>query len=68
MSNQKADAVAVSRLETRIDPTAKVVSVKPPIPCNWDDCEVIPLKQDGPWDSRELLFVGLTSQLEVNEP
>lgn len=67
MSNQKADAVAVSRLETRIDPRAEVVPVKPQVPCNWDNCEVIPLKQDGPWDSRELLFVGLTSQFEAKE-
>lgn len=64
MSNQKADAVAVSRLETRIDPRAIVAPVKPPVPCNWDDCEVIPLKQDGPWDARELLFVGLSSELK----
>ncbi len=60
MRNQKADAVAVSRLETRIDPRAKVVPVKPPVQCSWDDCEVIPLMQNGPWDTRELLFVGLT--------
>lgn len=61
MSNQKADTIAVSRLETRIDPRAEVVPVKPPVPCNWDNCEVIPLKQDSPLDTRELLFVGLTS-------
>ncbi|GEM_PF-3250638 len=64
MSNQKADAVAVSKLETRIDPRAKVVPVKPPLPCNWGDCEVIPLKQNGPLDTRELLFVGLSSELK----
>lgn len=67
MSNQKADVVAVSRLETRIDPRAKVVPVKPATPCRWDDSEVVPLRQDGPWDSREILFVGLTSQREVEE-
>lgn len=60
MSNQKADGVAVSRLETRIDPMAKIVPVKPPVPWNWDDCEVVPLRPDGPRDPRELLFVGLT--------
>ena len=64
MSNRKADAVAVSRLETRINPRAKVVPVKPLTLCQWDDREVIPLKQDGPWDSRELLFVGLSSELK----
>lgn len=63
MSYQKADAVAVCRLETRIDPRAEVVAVKPPVPCNWDDSEVVPLRQDGPWDPRELLFVGLTSSI-----
>jgi len=67
MSNQKADAVAVSRLETRVDPRAKVVPVKPPAPCRWDDSEAVPLRQDGLWDPRELLFVGLTSQHEVEE-
>lgn len=65
MSNQKADVVAVSRLETRIDPRAKIVPVKPLTLCRWDDSEVVPLRQDGPWDPRELLFVGLTSQREV---
>lgn len=64
MSNQKADAVAVSSLETRIDPSARVVPVRPTVPCNWDDCEVIPLKQNGPWDARELLFVELSSELK----
>lgn len=65
MGNQKADVVAVGRLETRIDPRAKVVPVKPATPCRWGDSEVVPLRQDGPWDPRELLFVGLTSQLEA---
>ncbi len=64
MSNRKADAVAVSRLETRIDPRAKVVVVKPLAPSKRDDCEVIPLKQESPWDTRELLFVGLCSEFE----
>ena len=45
MSNQKAD----------------VVAVKPATPCSWDDSEVVPLRQDGPPDSRELLFVGWCS-------
>jgi hypothetical protein len=67
MSYQKADAVAVCRLETRIDPTAEVVAVKPPVPCSWDDSEVVPLRQDGPWDSRELLFVGLTCEFEAKD-
>jgi hypothetical protein len=67
MSNQKADAVAVSRLETRIDPRAKVISGKPPVPCKWDDREIVPLRQDGSWDPRELLFAGLTCSLEGPE-
>ncbi len=65
MNNQKADAVAVSRLETRIDPRARVVPSKSLVPRDWDDREVVPLRQDGPWDPRELLFVGLTSQDKV---
>lgn len=64
MSNQKADAVAVCRLETRIDPRANIVPLKPPVPCNWDDNKVVHLRQDGPWDMRELLFVGLSSELK----
>lgn len=64
MSNQKADALAVSRLETRIDPGARVVPSKSLAPFDWDDREVVPLRQDGPWDSRELLFVGLSSELK----
>ncbi|MNP74110.1 hypothetical protein D3C76_1709320 [compost metagenome] len=68
MSNQRADVVAVSRLEARIDPRAKFVPVKPPKPCKWDDSEVLPLRQDGPLDPVELLFVGLTSQRELECP
>lgn len=63
MSNQKADVVAVSRLETRNDPRT-IASGKPPVPCNWDDREIVPLRQEGLWDPRELLFVGLTYSLE----
>lgn len=64
MSEQKADVVAVSRLEARIDPRAQVVPVKPLVPHEWDDCEVIPLRQNGPWDTRELLFVGLSCEFK----
>ncbi len=64
MGSQKADAVAVGRLETRIDPRARSVPIMPPAPCRWDDCEVIPLSQDGSWDTRELLFVGLSSEFK----
>lgn len=64
MCSQKANAVAVGRLESRIDPCARAVSIMPPAPCKWDDCEVIPLSQDGPWDTRELLFVGLSSEFK----
>lgn len=67
MSSQKAEVVAVGRLETRIDRWAKVVPLKPPTPCLWGDSEVLPLRKDGPWDTRELLFLGLTSQNEVEE-
>ena len=59
----KADSVAVCRLETRIDPRAEVAAVKPPVPWNWNDSEVAPLRQDGPCDPRELLFVGLTCSI-----
>ncbi|MDZ5602607.1 hypothetical protein SJI00_07455 [Pseudomonas sp. RP23018S] len=64
MSDQKAYAVAVSILETRISLRAEFVSVKPLAYCSWDDREVIALKQDGPWDTRELLFVGLGGEFK----
>lgn len=64
MSDQKADAVAVSRLESRIDPRARVVPSRSLTSCNWGDSEVILLKQDGPWDTRDLLFIGLCCELE----
>jgi hypothetical protein len=64
MSNQKADVVAVSRLEMRIDPKAMVVPLMPLTPCRRGDSEVVPLRQDAPWYPRELLFLGLTCSLE----
>lgn len=64
MTKHKTDAVAVSSLETRIYPKAEAVCVKPPAPCNWAERQVIPLKQDGPWDTSELLFVGLCGEFK----
>lgn len=64
MSNQKADVVAVSQLETRIDPDARIPPFRSPVPCEWDDKEVIPLRQHGPCDPSELLFVGLSCELK----
>ncbi len=60
MGSTKADSVAVSQLETRIDPGARVAPLKSLAALDWDDREVVPLRQDGPWDPRELLFAGLT--------
>lgn len=64
MSINKADAISGNLLETRIDLRASPASVKPSVPFNWDDCEVIPLKQSGLWGARELLFVELGSELK----
>lgn len=64
MREQMANVVAVSRLEARIDPRASTVTVKPLVPRKWDNYEVIPLRQSGPWDTRDLLFVGLSSELK----
>lgn len=64
MSSQKADVVAVSRLETRVDPGARIPPFTSPTPCEWDDKEVIPLRQRGPRDPSELLLVGLSCELE----
>ncbi len=65
MTKQKADVVAMSRLETRIDPRARLVSIKPPAPCDWANSEVVPLRQNEQQDPRELLFVGLTCEFEA---
>jgi hypothetical protein len=61
----KAEITAASRLETRVNHTSSTTTVPPAMDVRWDQREVIRLRQCGPRDPRDLLFIGLTCEFET---